>query len=126
MALQIDEGALPSEECLYESVILWAKYGSLKKASLLLDDDDDDDDDDDKKEEGIDVEDDDLFDLEDRRGDLADVLQYIRFPMIDPAFLVNVVEKDPFVMDLPGVRDLVSAYFILSCSFVSHILFIAI
>ncbi|KAI9247513.1 hypothetical protein BDA99DRAFT_526080 [Phascolomyces articulosus] len=172
MALQIDEGIIPSEESLYESVVAWAKYGMIKKASLLLDDhpchdvevketsvgnissvaqqqneevdrkdqekgggadNDDNDQGVDKQSlrqkqplnvviqndnntntnhginsDGDDDVEEELFDddFEDRRMDLAAILQYIRFPLIHPSFLVNVVEKDPFVMDLPGVRDL--------------------
>ncbi|KAI9490531.1 hypothetical protein BDB00DRAFT_837547 [Zychaea mexicana] len=176
MALQIDEGLIPSEEVLYESVVSWAKHGMINKALLLLSDDDDDDDDDDEEvvveetgvgnttpsnssssasttvaktnehhhhrsqqqqqrqqlqkgqlkktdELGIQHQDQDEGDddnttgdglflvddgggMEDRRANLAEILQYIRFPLIQPTFLVNVVETDPFVMDLPGVRDL--------------------
>ena len=156
MALQIDEGMLPSEESLYESVVSWAKYGKMEKATLLAVDDNDHDDKEDEQvketsvgntfgvdqkhqddehsgeddndssnnksviQSGSHSESDDenglSFDdeLEDRQGDLAEILQYIRFPLIQPSFLVNVVEKDSFVMDLPGVRDLVCCC---NCSF---------
>ncbi|KAG2218185.1 hypothetical protein INT45_003611 [Circinella minor] len=146
MALQIDEGMLPCEESLYESVVSWAKYGKMNNpAFLLVDDENDhnakeqveetsvgntfgvdqkhhdednrknenendnsqamiqsDNDNDDDNENGLSFED----ELNDRQGDLAEILQYIRFPLIPPSFLVNVVEKDSFVMNLPGVRDL--------------------
>ncbi|KAI9311576.1 hypothetical protein BX666DRAFT_1996463 [Dichotomocladium elegans] len=41
-----------------------------------------------------------------RRAELVDILQYIRFPLMDAKFIANVVEKDPFVMELDGIRDL--------------------
>lgn len=43
-----------------------------------------------------------------READLAVILSYVRFPLIRPAFLAQVVEQDPYVMELEGVHDLVS------------------
>lgn len=137
VAFQIEEGVLPCEEMLYDAIMAWAKYTPnmqsalehkadgpfegvddstasvqpIKQTTSLYD----------PEQEAAKVaslsatppEDEEetptvICFAEDRKEGLAEILQYIRFPLMEPAYLVNNVEKDHHVMELPGVRDLVS------------------
>ncbi|ORZ02551.1 hypothetical protein BCR43DRAFT_13249 [Syncephalastrum racemosum] len=130
-AFQIEEGVMPSEETLYDAIMAWAKFIPVKQ--FEPDDKSNSPPRDDSKvsihaiqgdtssydpayevveatspsSESVNAETSTTacF-IEDRKEGLAEILQYIRFPLMDPAYLANNVEKDPHVMGLPGVRDL--------------------
>ncbi|KAI8375925.1 uncharacterized protein BYT42DRAFT_368127 [Radiomyces spectabilis] len=165
LALQIDKGCLPTEQALYEAVVLWAKHPlsriesesiqDLKKqqkepqndCGLALEADsavsqceqnlrnlsirpaanqigtvNQDDqltvskaiDRKAKNDELLaDMSDEEMEnimnaceDLYQRQQMLIDLLPHIRFPIMSPDYLAEIVEQDSFVVDLAGTRDL--------------------
>lgn len=94
-AMQIEEGILPTEEELYEALMEWAKYPATQQKIT------------DQEQEGKDGTKDSNGIADDRQGDLAEIIQFIRFPLIQPTFLATVIENDPFIMKLDCTRDLV-------------------
>lgn len=47
------------------------------------------------------------MDPHDLQLDLANILQCIRFPIMPPDYLANRVEKDSFIMNIDGMKDMV-------------------
>jgi hypothetical protein len=105
MVMEIEEGNLPAEHVLYESILAWANQQREKNNIVGTVGDEEDG--------SVLYDQDDTYDADSLRDDMGAILQCIRFPMIPPDYLANRVEVDEFIMSIEGMRDMVK-YAILS------------
>jgi hypothetical protein len=109
MVMEIEEGNLPAEHVLYESILAWANQQREKNNIIGTVGDEEK-----HGENGFVLYgQDDSYDVDSLRDDMGAILQCIRFPMIPPDYLANKVEVDEFIMSIEGMRDMVK-YAILS------------
>ncbi|KAI8883031.1 hypothetical protein K501DRAFT_333651 [Backusella circina FSU 941] len=103
MVMEIEEGNLPAEHILYESILSWANQQKEKSNIIGSVGEDEGTQDDEIMSYN---QDDNTYDLKSLRDDLGAILQCIRFPMIPPDYLANKIEVDDFIMSIDGMRDM--------------------